>query len=126
MPGLRSFLLVALMFLACPANAASGSYVYCDNGLRCVKAPCPSNSALDVFTGETIKGVAIDTERLPPEDLNAPDLAEVLHSGGVVVRGSIEVRTKTITGKQYRLPYLVASSIEREAREDERRHCSAR
>ena len=44
----------------------------------------------------------------------------------MVVRGSIEVRTRTITGKEYKLPYLVAAGIEREAREGERKHCSAR
>lgn len=119
--------LLALALLASPAAAAAASrYVYCDNGLRCVKAPCPSNSALDVSTGEVIKGVTIDTEQLPPGDRDAPDLAEALYSGRVVVRGNIEVRTRTITGKEYKLPYLVAAGIERDARESERKHCSAR
>lgn len=127
MPHLQRCSLVVLALLTGPvcANAAS-SYVYCDNGLRCVKAPCPSNSALDVSTGEVIKGVTIDTERLPPSERDAPDLAEALYSGRVVVRGSMEVRTRTITGKEYKLAYLVAAGIERDAREGERKHCSAR
>ena len=45
--------------------AADSSYVYCDNGLRCFKAPCPSNSALDLATGKIIKGVSIDIDGLP-------------------------------------------------------------
>jgi hypothetical protein len=128
MSRLQRCFLVVLVLLASPAaaSAASSSYVYCDNGLRCVKAPCPSNSALDVSTGEVIKGVTIDAERLPPGDRDAPDLAEALYSGRVVVRGSMEVRTRTITGKEYKLPYLVAAGIERDARADERKHCFAR
>lgn len=121
-----SLLVLALLTGPAAANAASSSYVYCDNGLRCVKALCPSNSALDISTGEVIKGVTIDTEQLPPGDLDAPDLAEALYSGRVVVRGSIEIRTRTITGKEYKLPYLVAAGIEREARKGERKHCFAR
>lgn len=121
-----SLFVLALLATPAAANAAGSSYVYCDNGLRCVKAPCPSNSALDVSTGEVIKGVTIDTERLPAVDRDAPDLAEALYSGRVVVRGSIEVRTRTITGKEYKLSYLVATSIERDARADERKHCFAR
>ena len=121
-----SLAILAVLASSMVANAASASYVYCDNGLRCVKAPCPSNSALDVSTGEVIKGVTIDTERLPPGERDTPDLAEALYSGRVVVRGSIEVRTRTITGKEYKLPYLVASGIERDARAGERQHCSSR
>ena len=39
----------------------------------------------------------------------------------VVHRGSIQHR-----GEQYDLPWLVATSIERAAKESERKHCSAR
>lgn len=128
MSRLQRLSLAILALLASPAtaNAAGSSYVYCDNGLRCVKAPCPSNSALDVSTGEVIKGVTIDTERLPAGDRDTQDLTEALYSGRVVVRGSIEIRTRTITGKDYKLPYLVAAGIERDARADERKHCFAR
>ena len=40
--------------------------------------------------------------------------------------GSIEQRTQTIiTGKDYSLPWLVATSIDRAAKQSERKHCSS-
>lgn len=109
-----------------PAVAAEASYVFCDNGLRCVKAPCPSNSALDIATGKIVKGVSIDTGRLPEEDKAALDLSDKLYAGKIVLRGSIETRKKTILGKEYTLPYLVATAVERQSRQSERKHCSSR
>jgi hypothetical protein len=101
------------------------SYVFCDNGLRCIAAPCPSSSALDLATGKVIKGVSIDIDGLPQED-KALDLSDKLYAGKVVVAGSIENRTQTFNGKQYSLPTLVATGIERASRASERGHCSAR
>jgi len=105
--------------------AAQSSYVYCDNGLRCFKAPCPSNSALDLATGTIIKGVSIDSSGLPQADKAITDLSDALYAGKIVVRGSIEHRTQTITGKDYSLPWLVATGIVRTAKESERKHCSS-
>ncbi|MER9232548.1 hypothetical protein NKI56_10640 [Mesorhizobium sp. M0622] len=102
-----------------------GSYVFCDNGLRCVAAPCPSNSALDLATGKIVKGVSIDIDRLPQQD-KALDLSDKLYAGKVVVVGFIENRIRTFNGKQYTLPWLVATGIERAAKDSERGHCSSR
>ncbi|MDX8518388.1 hypothetical protein [Mesorhizobium dulcispinae] len=102
-----------------------GSYVPCDNGLRCVMAPCPSNSALDLASGKIIKGVSVDIDGLPQQD-KALDLADKLYAGKIVVTGTIENRPHTFNGKQYSLPTLVATSIERAAKDSERGHCSAR
>jgi hypothetical protein len=49
----------------------------------------------------------------------------VLYSGKIVVRGSIEQRTQTITGKDYDLSWLVATRIVRTAKDSERKHCSS-
>ncbi|WP_095199594.1 hypothetical protein [Mesorhizobium carmichaelinearum] len=128
MSSLRLALLVAAASSICtmPAFAAAeSSYVYCDNGLRCFKAPCPSNSALDLATGAIIKGVSIDTSGLPQADKAIVDQSGVLYSGEIVVRGSIEQRAQTITGKDYSLPWLVATRIVRTAKDSERKHCSA-
>ncbi|UVK50527.1 hypothetical protein DBIPINDM_003700 [Mesorhizobium sp. AR02] len=128
MSALRLELLVAAASSICtmPAFAAAeSSYVYCDNGLRCFKAPCPSNSALDLATGMIIKGVSIDTSGLPQADKAIVDQSDVLYSGKIVVRGSIEQRAQTITGKDYSLPWLVATRIVRTAKDSERKHCSA-
>ena len=102
-----------------------GSYVPCDNGLRCVAAPCPSTSALDLATGKIVKGVSIDIDGLPQED-KALDLLGKLYAGKVVVAGTIENRPQTFNGKQYSLPTLIATGIERAAKDSERGHCSAR
>jgi hypothetical protein len=128
MSGLRLAFLIAAAPSICalPALAAAqGSYVYCDNGLRCFKAPCPSNSALDLATGTIIKGVSIDTSGLPQADKAITDQSDVLYAGKIVVRGSIEQRTQTITGKDYSLPWLVATRIVRTASDSERKHCSS-
>jgi hypothetical protein len=128
MSGLRiAFLTVAASLIcALPVLAAGeSSYVYCDNGLRCFKAPCPSNSALDLASGDIIKGVSIDPSGLPRADKAITDLSDALYAGKIVVRGSIEHRTQTITGKDYSLPWLIATRIVRTAKDSERKHCSS-
>ncbi|QDC00943.1 hypothetical protein [Mesorhizobium sp. 8] len=113
---------VPLFLAAGSAYAVPGLYVYCDNGLRCVKAPCRSNNALDLKTGAIIKGVSIDTKRLPEKDR----AADLLYAGKLVLRGSIERRTVTYTGKAHELPYLVVTAIERKATMGESARCKAR
>ncbi|WP_245442027.1 DUF6748 domain-containing protein [Mesorhizobium hawassense] len=119
--------LIAICCLSAAATRADaqGSFVPCDNGLRCVVAPCPSTSALDLASGKVIKGVSVDIDGLPQQD-KALDLAEKLYAGNLVVAGIIENRPHTFNGKQYSLPTLVATGIERVSRESERGHCSAR
>lgn len=101
-----------------------GAYVFCDNGLRCLTAPCPSNSALDLASGKIVKGVSIDTSRLSQQD-KALDLQDKLCAGKLVVAGAIVNRQQTFNGRKYSLPTLVATGIERTSRDSERRHCSA-
>lgn len=101
-----------------------GAYVFCDNGLRCFTAPCPSNSALDLASGKIVKGVSIDTSRLPQED-EALDLQDKLYAGKLVVAGTIENRQQTFNDRKYNRPTLVATGIERASRDSERKHCSA-
>ncbi|RVD15545.1 MAG: hypothetical protein EOS73_30300 [Mesorhizobium sp.] len=124
-PRLASLVAVVCSLCAMPSFAAEISYVYCDNGLRCFKAPCPSNSALDLATVAIIKGVSIDPSGLPQADKAITDLSDALYAGKIVVRGSIEHRTQTITGKKYNLPWLVATRIVRTAKDSERKHCSS-
>ena len=101
------------------AVAESSSYVYCSNGIACVMAPCPSGDALDLVTGTIIRGVVIDTTRLPPLDRAAVDFPDKLRAGKIVVRGSIQRRKE-----EHDLPWLVATSVERAAKDGERKHCS--
>jgi hypothetical protein len=121
---MRLVLLVALVLVSA-ASAAEASYVYCDNGLRCFKAPCPSSNALNLATGRVAKGVSIDMKRLPAGD-RTDDLPNGLYAGKLVLKGFIETRTVTYTGKKYRLPYLVATRVERAATPVESRRCRGR
>lgn len=117
-------LIAGICVVATGAQAGQGSYVPCDNGLRCVMAPCPSTSALDLATGKIFKGVWVDIDGLPQQD-KALDLSDKLYAGKVVVAGTIENRPHSFNGKQYSLPTLVATGIERVSKSSERAHCSA-
>jgi hypothetical protein len=110
---------------AASASAGEASYVYCDNGLRCFRAPCPSSNALDLATGKVAKGVSIDTEKLPSKD-RTDELPNDLYAGKLVLKGFIETRSVTHTGKTYLLPYLVATGVERAATPAESRRCRGR
>jgi hypothetical protein len=124
MSGLRlAFLgLAACSIATFPSLAAARSrdYVYCSNGIVCVRAPCPSGNALDLVTGKIIKGVALNTTELPPRDRSAPDVSDKLHAGKLVVRGSIQHR-----GEPNDPPMLVVTNIERASRTGERKRCAA-
>lgn len=122
-----AFTIVAASVSVMPSFAAAqGSYVYCDNGLRCIKAPCPSNSALDLATGKIIKGVSIDTSELPQADRERSHLSDMLHYGSIVVRGRIESRPEALTSDEYVPKTIVVETIERETMMKERQHCSSR
>jgi hypothetical protein len=116
---------VLVLVSAVSASAGEGSYVFCDNGLRCVMAPCPSSNALALATGTVTRGVSIDTERLSQKD-RTDDLPDDLYSGRLVLKGFIEERAVKHAGKAYRLPYLVATAVEREATSGETARCKAR
>jgi len=119
-------LIAGICMAATEAQAdGQGSYVPCDNSLRCVMAPCPSTSALDLTTGKVVKGVWVDIDGLPQQD-KALDLPDKLYAGKLVVAGTIENRPHSFNGKQYSLPTLVATGIERTAKDSERKHCSSR
>lgn len=124
MSGLRlAFLgLAACSIAALPSLAAaqSSDYVYCSNGIVCVMAPCPSGNALNLATGEIMKGVELNTAELPPLSRSAPDLSDKLHAGKLVVRGSIQHR-----GGPNDPPMLVVTNIERASKAGERKRCAA-
>ena len=123
MSSLRPTLLaiVTSSITALPSIAlADSSYVYCSNGIVCMMAPCPSGNALDLTTGKIIKGVSLNTTPLPLQDRVSPDVSENLVTGKIVVRGSIQQR-----GDKHDPPMLVVTSIERTAKDSERKHCSS-
>lgn len=108
---------LALMVLAAPAVYAQGaerSYIPCDNGIRCVRAPCEHTSAREIGTRTVTRLYRVDISRLSPEDRNRENLGPDLYNGRLVVRGRIDTATRT----------LIASRIERSTRREERAHCS--
>ncbi|ESZ32565.1 hypothetical protein X733_18115 [Mesorhizobium sp. L2C067A000] len=120
----RVLLLIAGTSVGTAKAQAESSYVPCDNGLRCVMAPCPSTSALDLATGKVVKGVWVDIDGLPQQD-KALDLSDKLYAGKLVVTGTIENRPHSFNGKQHDVPTLFATGILRTAKDSERKHCSS-
>lgn len=116
-------LAVSLPLLATPLAAADGRYVVCDNGLRCVKAPCPSSIVRNLASGEDIKGISPDIGGLPDADQQRIRDMDALYSGRLVLNGHVETRDRETAGTRHNLPLLVVTGIERETTAAERLHC---
>lgn len=111
--------------LATAAPAAAGSYVVCDNGLNCVTAPCPSTNALDVQSAKLMRGIWVDLTGLSQRDQRRIESSQSLYYGTLVIAGRLEDRVINSTVGPRRLPFLVASRIDRESTEDEMKLCRA-
>lgn len=114
----RSLAFVALLpLLVSPLAAADARYVVCDNGLRCVTAPCPSSAILNLDSGEEFKGVSPDIGGLAEADRQRIRETDALYYGRLVLHGHVEA----VAGKRT----LVVTGVAREATAEERRHCRA-
>ncbi|ANH04740.1 hypothetical protein [Shinella sp. HZN7] len=123
---LRTLALAAVLPLfASPLAAAEERYVVCDNGLRCVTAPCPSSAIRNLDSGAETRGVSPDIDGLAEADRQRIRETDALYYGRLVLRGHVEDRDQEIAGRRQSLPVLVVTGIEREATADERRHCRA-
>lgn len=103
--------------LAAPAVRAQGgdrNYIPCDNGIRCVRAPCPTTSARDLESRVVTRLLGVDISRLSPEDRARENLGPDLYNGRLVVSGRIDQQARA----------LIASRIVRVSRREERAHCS--
>jgi len=116
-------LAAAFFFGATLAQAEEGAYVACDNGLRCVMAPCPSTTVHALAIGRQWKGVSPDIGRLSKTDQRRIRDTDALYYGRLVLRGHVERRMQRIAGRRQELPVLVVTGILREARPAERRQC---
>lgn len=96
--------------------ARDAAYVVCDNGLRCVKAPCPSTTVRDLATGKAGRSVFPDISRLSEADQQRIRETDALYFGRLVVRGHVERRADGPSA-------LVVTGIVRTAKPAERRHC---
>lgn len=116
---------LALSLFSAPLAAAEGRYVVCDNGLRCVMAPCPSSTIRNLDSGAEYRGVSPDIGGLAEGDRQRIAEADALYSGRLVLRGHVEDREQEIAGRRQSLPVLVVTGIAGEATADDRRHCRA-
>ncbi len=83
--------LVLLAAAAMPRPAAAQVlFVTCDNGLRCIQAPCPSKDVVLVPSGRRYAKTDPDLSALPPADAARRDLANGLYSGRLVLSGTVE------------------------------------
>ncbi|WP_256117298.1 hypothetical protein [Shinella lacus] len=121
---MRLGFLIFALFVS-PVAAAENLYVVCDNGLRCVKAPCPSSTMRNLETGEEFRGVAPDIAGLSDADQQRIRETDALYYGRLVLSGHTENREQDIAGKRQSLPVLVITGIARESTAAERRHCRA-
>lgn len=120
------FLSLALLASASAASARERAYVVCDNGLRCIMAPCPSTSALDVRSRRVRQGVWVDVAGLTRKERAEIERYNALYEGTLVLMAELEDRTVDVLGKPRVLPYLVASEIARKSTPRERRMCKRR
>ena len=111
----------ALSLLTVPAQAAS--YVVCDNGLRCIVAPCPSTNALNVTNRKLRKGIWVDIADMTRKDRLEIERYNGLYEGTLVISGKFEQRTVKAVGGPKSLPFLVGERLERKSTQREQRLC---
>lgn len=111
-------LTAALLFIFTIPSPAD-SYVVCDNGLRCVMAPCPSYNALHLETGNVGRLTLLDLTALSPRDRDA--LSNDMGNGSRVLEGTVN-RSKS---DKNRLPdvALVVAGTSRPATRHEHNLC---
>jgi len=113
-----------LITLGASAQEAEHQYVYCDTGIHCIRAPCPSRTARDLQTGERLLGVQLDLSGLSEGQRRRSDLQTALYRGTIVLGGRTTI-AKSRTGDST-VRVLLVSRIIRDATPAERSHCSFR
>lgn len=86
--------LVAIVAAVSAAAYAQGpvpdrEYVVRDNGIRCVRAPCPSMNATEVATGQVRQITGTDLRALALTEPQVTALRDDLYDGRLVVLGRI-------------------------------------
>lgn len=123
MSALARFAACVLAAWAGAASAAAKPYVICDNGLRCVRAPCPTKNVLDLASGPILRVTGVDLARLGPRDRGRMDSANAAYHGSHVLDGAVVDTIVEVGGKAQPAPIFVATRIVRDATDAERRQC---
>lgn len=122
----RPLLVATALLAAMPAGAADRAYVICDNGLRCIAAPCPSTNALDLGRRAVERGVWVDVGGLSRAERDAIQSDNALYEGTRVISARREDRAMTVMERNRVLPFLVATKVLRASTPAERRLCNKR
>ena len=85
---LRPLCFLAVLGFAAPGLAET-QFVTCDNGVRCIKAPCPSRDTVEIASGKRYAGVAVDVSGLSDFDKARKDLDKGLYAATLVLAGSV-------------------------------------
>ncbi len=96
-----------------PIEPPGSRFVACDNGLRCVRAPCPSRNAYDLDARRRVRGVDFDSSPLTDEERARLNAERGLYHASLAVVGHIEERPFTLPegGEPRNRPVLVMSSV---------------
>ncbi|WP_018633176.1 hypothetical protein [Neomegalonema perideroedes] len=111
-----------------PIEPPGARFVACDNGLRCVRAPCPARDAYDLDAQARVHGVDFDASPLTPEERTRLNEERGLYYGTLAVIGHIEERPFTLPegGEPRSRPVLVISSVIGPAPEEAAALCRGR
>ncbi|WP_018633175.1 DUF6748 domain-containing protein [Neomegalonema perideroedes] len=129
LPRLAAFGLLGLA-LASPAAARSAfprqsAWIACQNGLLCVRAPCPSINALNLGTGEIRSIHRTEISQLSPAEQAAAMEENALRSGTRVLEGEIRTRPVSFGGREEPEISLVAAALGRASTPAEQAACRA-
>lgn len=117
---------IALLVAALSAGASAARadpFVVCDNGLRCVRAPCPSTNALDLGSGSALKVSGVELAQLEPREREKATRERAARDGSLVFEGAVVDTIADDAGKARHVPIFVASRILRAATAAERKRC---
>ena len=115
--------LLVLAFLALTGQSAlADPYVTCDNGLRCIMAPCPSLNARNLATGETERIAKVDLSRLSLAERRQIARNDATYHGLVVLDGDVRSH-RVSSANRAAATVLVVKHLERRSTWWERRQC---
>lgn len=118
--------LAALLLVAAASPALADPYVVCDNGLRCVMAPCPSSNALNLRTKQVGRIGDVDLERVSPGERDRIANSSALYEGALVLDGTIRNRSVRERKTRNSVAVLIVRDVERRSSPQERRMCRSR
>ena len=113
---------LAVTVLSAPAQAAS-LFITCDNGLRCVRSPCPSYDAIEIPSGERYSRILVDINGLGARERARSDLPNGLYRGSLAFSGAIERGASVVNGRSIPTTTLRVTRIARTAMASEALLC---